>query len=554
MQEQATFNVERLRLGGKNYTWQGGQLRDASGQDVPLRAKSLRMFAVLLAERGRLLSKDRLSQLVWPDTVATDESIARCIADIRKVLSDDGHDIIQTYPKQGYRLNAPSVTDEKPAKFGKIWSGGFLAALVLAVVAVTVGLLAPSQNSPGPDMRSEVSQGTVQPTTVAIVPFTSESADGQFLATGLSDDLEIHLAEMSGIKTLSQAHTTAVAGKTDGPLEIARSLGASHIVLGNLRKSGDQIALSIQLIDGQDGATLWADRYEGLRKGLILFRDSIPKALIDAMSVELNARDISRLSVRDTKSPEALEEVIRARRNMSQFTYEGSLAAEKHLRQAISIDPQYARAYAELASAFAIRMENDWIVLSGADTQKAFFFAERALELDPGLWFAHFAMGRLHSVAPTGDIETALRHLETAMDLNPADDDARVYYAIVLMFSGRLAEARALLESVIATHPNAPFWYYLGLGNTLFHLNEYEAALDTIMICLNQMPNSPYCLRTQMAVQASLGLFADAEWTIEEYSMFGYDTSLDAVMKSAIERDPALLARLRKAYEQAGLK
>jgi tetratricopeptide (TPR) repeat protein len=276
--------------------------------------------------------------------------------------------------------------------------------------------------------------------------------------------------------------------------------------------------------------------------------------LVDAMSLELNERDRHRLSVTDTESPEALEEVIHARHDLSMFTYESSLAAEKRLRRAIAIDPGYARAYAELAAAFAIRMENDWIVLSHADTQKALYFADRALELDPGLWFAHYAMGRLHSVVPEGNIDTALHHLETAMELHPAEDDARVYYAILVMMSGRVDEARAILESVIASHPNAPFWYHLGLGNALFHLHEYEEALDVIARCLSQMPNSPYCLRTQMVVQARLGLASDAEWTIEEYALLGYDTSLEAVMKSAIERDPAMLAHLRESYELAGLE
>ena len=109
MSGSATKDVEKLRLGDAVYFWRDGQLRDTRGNDVPLRAKSLKMFSALLSERGRVLSKDRLSEVVWPETVATDESIARCIADIRKALNDEQYEIVQTYPKMGYRLNVSSV-------------------------------------------------------------------------------------------------------------------------------------------------------------------------------------------------------------------------------------------------------------------------------------------------------------------------------------------------------------------------------------------------------------------------------------------------------------
>ena len=554
MKEDTITKAEWFRLGGEFYSWLGGQLRDASGQDVPLRAKSLKMFAALLSERGSVLSKDKLSALVWPDTVATDESIARCISDIRKALSDENHDIVQTYPKQGYRLNAVAVKSQTDASHKDRRSVLLVTFLAIAAFVAVFGLLTLNENVRAPDTHIEIAQQEVSRSTVAIVPFASEGEDGQFLALGISDDLEIHLAEMSGIKILSQAQTATVASEDNGPLEIASSLGASHVVLGSLRQNGDQIALSIKLVDGNDGATLWADRYEGELDGLISFRDTVPEALVNAMAVELNPHDLNRLAVQDTDDPKALEEVMHARRELSRFTYESSLKAEKRLRRAISIDPQYARAYAELASAFAIRMENDWSILSRADTQKAFYFAERALELDPGLWFGHYAMGRLHSVVPSGDIATAIHHLELAMELNPANDDARAYYGIVVMMSGHIEKGRKVLESVISSHPNAPFWYHLGHANALFHLRAYEAALDAASLCLKQMPNSPYCLRTQMAVQARLGQLEDAAWTIEEYAMLGYETSLEAVMKSAIERDPEMLSHLRESYEMSGLK
>lgn len=553
MSGSAATAVEKLRLGDAVYHWCDGQLQDARGQDVPLRAKSLKMFSALLSERGKVLDKDRLSDVVWPDTVATDESIARCIADIRKALNDEQYKIVQTYPKKGYKLNVSSVAEEAEiagsrAPFGLY--GFFALASVLALVSFLSmgGKTTISENAANDAIPTELRD------TVAIMPFTHDGTGDDFFAEGLSDDLEIHLAEMSGIRILSRAQIGTVSDASLSPADLARRIDSRYIVRGNLRSDADQIALSVQLIDGSDGATLWADRYEGSRDGLIDFRDAVPEDLVEAMSLELSARDRQRLAHQDTDDPKALEHLMYARRELSMFTFEGSLEAEKRLRSAIALDPKYARAYAELASAYAIRLENDWAVLSDADTTKAFYFAERALELDPELWFGHYALGRIHSIAPVGNPELALRHLRKAMELQPANDDARVYYAIVLMMSGEIQEARSILESTIASHPYPPFWYHLGLANAHFHLHDYETALKSVQLCLDQMPNSPYCLRTQIAVLARLGRTDDVDWTLSEYEMLGHQLDLNAVMRSAIEKDPSMLAHLRESYEIAGLK
>ena len=304
--------------------------------------------------------------------------------------------------------------------------------------------------------------------TVAILAFTADTEEDRFLADGLADDLEIRLAEVSGLRTLAQSETAVVSG-AQSPTEAARLLDASYVVTGSVRQSASQLAISLRLIDAADGATIWADRYEGARDGMLAFRNTVPDALVSAMAIDLNRTDHERLVRQDTTDPDAFEDVLKARRALSLFTYEGSLAAERHLRSAIARDPDYARAHAELAVAFVIRMENDWIVLSKADTDKAFYFAEAALRLDPDLWFAHYALGRLHSVADTGDVEAAFRHLQRAMALQPDEDDPRIYYAIVRMMSGYVDEARRIFESVLATHPQPPFWYYLGYSHALFH-------------------------------------------------------------------------------------
>lgn len=545
------YQAEPIRLGGVNYFWLDGQLLDAEGRTVTLRAKPLRMLEVLLKERGRVLSKDRLSELVWPDAIATDESIARCIADIRKVLGDKKHQIVETFPKQGYRLNVSEPAGSTPALPRRMLWLWLAAACAATILSVNFWLDEPRWAAPETSLAPPVAG---QHESVAILPFAADAGQNRFLAAGLSDDLEILLAEMSGIGIVSQAQTHAMAAVLDSPVELSQSLKARYLIAGSVREDGAEIAVSVQLIDGSDGTTVWADRFQGARNNFLAYRQTLPEALVEAMHITLDTRDRQRLSLGGTSDPAAFEDVMRARRELSAFTYDGSLSAERFLRRALEHDPDYARAYAELAAAFAIRLENGWIVLSSADVEKAFYFARKALELDPELWLAHYALGRLHSVVPTGDTAAALKHLRTAMSLQPANDDARIYYAIVTTMAGHPEDALPIFESVMATHPLPPFWYYIGLSNTLFHLGKYEEAEDAVLTCTQQMPNSPYCLRTLVAIYARLGRLDDADWMLAEYETLGYEVTLGALMASAIERDPSMRAFLEESYRMAGIE
>jgi tetratricopeptide (TPR) repeat protein len=123
-----------------------------------------------------------------------------------------------------------------------------------------------------------------------------------------------------------------------------------------------------------------------------------------------------------------------------------------------------------------------------------------------------------------------------------------------MALSGDLDEGAAIMESVLATNPEPPFWYHLGMANIQFHQEQYTMAIDTLNLCLAQMPNSPYCLRTQIAVLARLGRFDDAAWATDEYAVLGHEVSLEALMHTAIERDTALRSHLEKSYQLAGIE
>jgi TolB-like protein len=313
-----------------------------------------------------------------------------------------------------------------------------------SVVTKTSGLPA----APGPAHQS-----------IAILPFTDNGSDaGQsFFAKGFAEDLIINLSEIADLRVISSPTSFAVPNRDDDATSITRYLKARYLVDGSVRRYGDQIRISVQLIDGIDGTNIWANRYDGKNSEILAFRDDVLNMLTKSLSLRLSQQEKKRFQRRGTENVAAFEALLRGRRAISQFSPHESLNAERYFRQAIELDPDYALAHASLAQVFAIRFENNWTKTRLADEEKAFYFANRALKLDNQLAFAEYTLGRLYSVTENSDMSAAAYHLKRAIELQPHNDDARIYYAAVLNISGQPEAAIHILEAVIGGHPSPPF-------------------------------------------------------------------------------------------------
>ncbi len=386
-------------------------LRHADGRPAQLRNKSKEVLRVLAEQPGQVISKSDLLDRVWPDVTVSDESLVQCIADIRRLIGKDARQIIETVPREGYRLTLPPVRTQRPR------SRTPLISALVGSAAVLVAVWA-----------------------------------------------------------------------------------------------------------------LWPD----------LPRKAAPVA-----------DTVARAKPPGTDSTEAYLQVLQGRVSANRFDSNESLVAERHFRTAIELDPTYARAHAELGTLFAVRFENDWTVLEEADKAKAFYFAEKAVELDPDLWLGHYALGRLHSLF--SDLGLAETHLVRAMALDPGNEDARAYYGIVRNFQGDAKGALAILEPALAAHPNPPYWYYLGLGNALYNTRRYGEAEVALKTCLDLAPGSPYCLRYIMAVYGETGRIAEASAARQTYLSIGFDPSVGSIMSLMRFHHPDDRTRMERAFRQAGL-
>jgi len=542
-----------FEIGGVPYSLRDGELFDSENCLLPLRAKSAAVLAVLLAEPGRIFSKDFLAREVWRGLIATDESISQCISDIRRAFGDQDHTIVETFPKRGYRINAVAAAKAAP-EYTPPKRSMFLIVTALVLIASAFALTQlfwPSANAISPATMMVPTRDAI-----AVLPFDSVNgtASDAFLSAGLAEDLIIGLSDLSALRVVPMARSFATNRALSKPKDVATELDARYLVYGRIQHGHDALLVSVQLVDSREDINVWAGTYELKRQDLLTYHASVLGDIVQALSLSLTEREESRVKASDTTSSEAYEEILKGRAAVSAFTLETSRAAERHFRTAIQFDPNYARAYAQLAATYAIRFENAWSVLNVADEEKAVFFANKAVEIDPELWLAHYSMGRILSTLSDSDLGVAERHLRRAISISPANDDARAYLAAVKNFSGNSQEGLSIIDAVIATHPSPPFWYYLTKGGAHMHLDQHGDAAAAFEKCLVQMPTSPYCLRYQIVNFGLMGQIDAADWAVEEYEALGQTASIEAIMGLMLDRHPNNLERVRNGLVASGLK
>lgn len=565
MNDVAPDTGEVLQLGELRYLLPDGRLVDADGETAHLRAKSLRLLEVLAEHAGKIVSKDRLAELVWPDVVVTDESIGQCVADIRRAIGNGAHSVLETFPKRGYRLTVAVARDgnELPKPQNKIRGSRPVRALVAIASGIAgLGLLfwlsgsVPLMSPKIPILTELEVSAPLYDHSIAVLPFENQQASPAetYFSEGLTEQLVANLTALSEVKVVPSAASAAFRDH-DGNVEaISQALRARYLVLGSFRQLGQEIQVSVQLIDGETGTNIWAKTYLGDHDRIFDYRMDILQSVTEGLALSLPDPEQKQMINSGTSIFSAYDAYLRGRKAAGQLTYKQSLEAERHFRTAIRDDPGYADAYAQLGLLFAIRFENSWVQLAEADEEKAFFFARKALELNPDLAVAEYGLGRLSAVVSEPNFEQAFAHLRRAIQLAPGNDDFRVFYAVTHVLEGKPEPALPIIEAAIAASPFPPFWYHLAHADALFSTRRYGEAAEPLQSCLNQMPNAPYCLRLQIANFAQLGDIPAAEWAAEEYAALGFEPSISTIMKAVITKSPANRAHWYQSLVKAGLK
>lgn len=539
MEAGATASV---KFNGRVLDLDAGVIRDARGSETALRPQSLAVLKVLMQNLDRVVSKEELMDAVWPGIAVTENSLVQCISEIRRALGDDGQTLLKTVARRGYRLmppadgNAATVqSPSEPTPSNRRWLMPALAAVGLLTLVAVVALLWP---------RPEPT-ATGGPPSIAVLPFQDLSDGGGqvHLVDGFAEDLTTELARVPGLFVVSRKATLAYRDTTLPPAEIAAALGVRYLLEGSVRRAGDAMRISAQLIDTATAGHIWAERFDGSWPEVFALQDRVVASIAGTLKLRLVANDRIANMAGGTIDAQAYEAYLRGweleRRNRPQDIVE----AVRWYERALALDRDFGMAAAALAWVYwnADEPRAKALGLSWSDTEDKLYESLDLAARHPSTLYYQLIADLLVREQRSDEAIAALRK---AAPLDPSDPWTYEGLSQALIFSGLPVEGRGHLDAAMRVDPGWTDWRHYLAGLAAFGEGRFEAAAASLE---NIDAGSPdpwpkfYGMQVLLSAYGHLGRAAEIAATRER---------LEAVLAERNEGQPTqLLARQFFVYK-----
>jgi len=401
--------------------------RELSREGVPVRlgGRALDILAVLASAKGELVTKDELLSQVWPGRVVEENSLAAQVSALRKVLDEgnSGQSRLVSVSGRGYRL---------------------------------VGLSDTLSGPPLPDKPS-----------IAVLPFQNLSDDPQqdYFADGIVEDIITALSRIRWLFVIARNSSFAYKGRASDVKQVGRELGVRYVLEGSVRKAGERVRITGQLIDAATNSNLWADRFDGGLEDIFDLQDQIAASVIGAMVPKLEQAEIERARRKPTDSLDAYDYYLRGLASVHRMTREGTSEALRLLARASELDPEFATPYGLAAQCYVLRRLNAW--KSDHDQEAA----------------------------------EAVRHARLAAALGTDDAIALSFGGHALGYvAGEFDDAVALTDRALALNPNlAIAWFTSGIMR-VFRGGEQDSAIERLVRAMRLSPLDPFMSQMQTGI------------------------------------------------------
>ncbi len=350
--------------------------------------------------------------------------------------------------------------------------------------------------------------------SIAVLPFHNMSVDAEqeYFADGITEDIITALSRYRQFFVIARNTTFTYKGQAVDVQSVAGSLGVRYVLEGSVRRAGDRIRVTAQLIDGADGNHLWAERYDRDLADIFDVQDEITELVANSVEAELGRAEQTRATGKSPNNIDAWATYHQALANYDQRSRPAMEEAKRLFMRATELDPGFALAFAQYAMMCSRSVIYGYDEGPGEDSLKA---ARRAIELDPDEPVAHVAMGYLHAL--NADFEAAIGEATTATRLNPNYVEAHHLHAIALVRGGRPAEALPSLATAVRLCPRGN---YVGViqgrfAQAYLALGDYENVLIWARKAI-QYPQPRWAHAFLVAALAHLGRLDEARRMVEE--------------------------------------
>jgi TolB-like protein len=464
--EETAFGPFRLSFGRRELL--------KNGIAVPLGSRAFDLLAALVRRSGNVVTKDELLAEVWPGTVVEENNLQVQISGLRKALGEgpEGLRYLLTVPGRGYRF---------------------------------VGLVEPA---------GQISQESGAPLqlpdkpSIAVLPFDNMSGDPEqeYFAMGMAEEIITALSRCTWLFVIARNSSFTYKGRAVDVRQVGRELGVRYVLEGGVRRGGNRLRFTGQLIDAITGAHIWADRFDGDLSNVFELQDRITERVVAAIEPKLQFAEIERLKNKRVADLNAYDHLLRAQQLEYEFTEESLDKALDHLRRALAIEPAYAPAMALAAYCYGEKRFQGWTRDFEAETAQGLQFMSKALELahfDPNvLWMSALASWQLGFDTKRAQ-ELAYRSVET----NPNSAIAMTIAGWIEAYAGNYARGRELLARSQRLNPRDPRAWFTASGLAIVCLGEerFEEGGEWARKALAQNPRYTVAMRLLAANLANLG-------------------------------------------------
>ncbi len=337
--------------------------------------------------------------------------------------------------------------------------------------------------------------------SIAVLPFANMSGDAEqeFFSDGISEDLITDLSKVSALFVIARNSSFSFKGKAVKVQEIGRELGVRFILEGSIRKAGNRVRITAQLVDAATGGHLWADRFDRDLTDIFATQDEVVQRIVGALAVKLGPQE-TQGPRRGTRNVEAYECWLRAREALGRGTRDSVARAKLMHRRALEIDPGFAAPYAGLAFALVADFVNGWSADGAATLAEAENVARHALALDDREPVGHVALGNV--LVWRRQLDDALLAIERSLSLDQNYAQGHAMLGLAQVYAGHAAEALESFARARRLDPLHPDIVRHFIAQAHFSLGQYDTAAGLLV---DRIARNPRTDASRMLLAACLG-------------------------------------------------
>ncbi len=498
-----------------------GSLRTTAGQDIPLRRQSFELLRLLLENAGRLLDRDTINRVIWSDIAVTDDSITQCVRDIRRAIGDDAQRILKTVPRRGYLLAADVAANRDPSTGREV-----------------VGPALPDKPS------------------LVVLPFQNMSADPEqeYFVDGLVEDITTALACSPSLFVIARNSAVTYRGRAVDVRDVGRDLGVRYVLEGSVRRIGNRVRISGQLVDAITAAHLWGDRFDGTLDDVFDLQARVAESVAGAIEPRLQRAEIERVRYKATQNLGAYDCYLRGLASMHEGSGEAIGAAHRLFIRATELDPTYGAAYGLAAFSVGGMRASGLLSASAPESVEGVRLAWMAAQTgrdDP----IALCYGALALSVVGKDPEAAMPVIDRACLLNPSSATAWYVSGQTRNFLGDTAAAIPQMERAIRLSPIDPLLHQFraGLASAFSKEGRHDEAVATAERAVVNQRNFVPARRALVVAYVLAGHLDDARQAMQEVLRLAPHMQVSRMADYTGPHRPVDLARMAEAYRLAGM-